>query len=395
MFIKIIRFFLGIAKKFLFKLALKSKTGPMQKTVCIVRTDAIGDFVLFSQILPYFKKIYPGYKIVLIGNNLWKELAEWVCKNKILGDFGYDYFDEFFTIKEISFHRSPFYYYKTLIKLRAICPEVVIQPTFSRTPKGDELVLIFKEAEKIGYDGDLTNIKKEKKRINDAQYTRLIKNPESPLETEKNKHFLNQIKNSSFEFSSGPEWHISENLLNEGRDFLKGKNIDILKPIIMVSPGAGEYMRCWPAENYILFMRRLSDKYPLRQFLLIGGQRDKKICDKIEMETKNLPVYNFCGAINLPELPKLMALSILFIGNESGPLHMALAIGIKTIGIVGGGYYDRYPAWKTGPKNILITNKMECFNDGWKCAQKVKKNTPPPCIKGIKVDDVFIQAVKF
>jgi hypothetical protein len=66
----------------------KSASKIPSKELLIVKTDAIGDYILFRNLLPYIRnsKRFQGYKIVLLGNVIWKDLAEFYDK---------DFVDEF------------------------------------------------------------------------------------------------------------------------------------------------------------------------------------------------------------------------------------------------------------------------------------------------------------
>lgn len=395
---KILKPLLVVTKKFLFLKIQNIKIKQPQKKVYIIKTDTIGDFVLFSAILPYFKKLYPQHKIVLIGDAVWQELAEWLQQNRILGGTA-NYFDELVPINGKFYNRNPLYYYKILKTLRLSSPEIVIQPTFSRTQKGDELVLISREAFKIGYDGDLSNIKKWKKEINDKKYDRLINNPSLTIETGRNKHFLNEVAGYKLLSSGLPGWKLNEKLLSEGKDFLSQFGVNLVKPIIVIFPSASHKIRCWPVSNFAFLLLKLFQHKPSLQFVLIGGPRDEKICSQIAGEKKmsNLPIFNICGRTKLSELAEILALARLYIGNETGVLHMASAIGISTICLLGGGHYGRffpYPGWKKGAENTAMIHKMDCFNCNWKCRYKIRENKAVPCVQNIKVEEVYNQTIK-
>jgi len=396
---KILRTLSFPLKKILFLRIQNIKIKKSQKKVHIVRSDTIGDFVLFTAVLPYFKKLYSEHKIILIGDDIWQELALWIRKYRVLGNKS-NYFDELIPINGKFYNRSPFYYYKILKKLRLSAPEIVLQPTFSRTQKSDDWVLISKEAQKIGYKGDLSNIKPAQKKRNDKKYDRLIQNPDFSLETDKNKHFLNEIAGYELVPSSLPQWKLTEKLLSEGRNFLKSFGINSSGRILTVFPSGSAGIRCWPIEKFVSLILKLFRCKPSLQFVLIGGSQDKKICLEIEKDKKmkNLPIYNLCGKTKLSELAKILALTNLYIGNDTGAMHMASAVGTSTICLLGGGHYCRffpYPAWKKGAKNIAIIHKMDCFNCNWRCKYKIKKGNPAPCLKGIKVEEVYNQVIKF
>lgn len=397
---KILITFLSLIKKLLFLKASKIKIKELNKTIHIIRTDTIGDFVLFSAVLPYFRKLYPEYKIILVDDVVCRELTEWLQKNRVLGDIKGNYFDEIIAINGKFYHRNPFYYYRILKKLRLSAPEIVINCLYSRSLKSDELVFICREAEKIGYDGDLFSTKERQKKINDKKYDRLISNPDSSRETDRNKHFLNEIAGYELVPAGLSQWKLSEELLSEARSFLRAFGIDLTKPILMIFPSTSFGLKRWPVESFINLILKLSQYKSSLQFVLIGGPRDKKICLQIaeDQKTNSLPIYNLCGKTKLSELAKILVLADLYIGNDTGAMHMAAAVGTSSIGLIWGAHPNRffsYSAWKKGAKNIAVIHKMDCFNCEGKCRYKVGKEEPVPCIKNIKVDEVYKQAINF
>jgi ADP-heptose:LPS heptosyltransferase len=152
----------------------------------------------------------------------------------------------------------------------------------------------------------------------------------------------------------------------------------------------------WPAENYISLILKLHKYNPSFQFVLIGGKKEMEICQKIKntLDKNNLAIFNISGQMELSGNARVLAVADLYIGNETGNLHMALAVGASTVALVGGGHYNRFPTWKVGPKNVTVIHKMDCFNCDWNCIYEVKKGDPAPCIQGITVDSAYEQVIK-
>ena len=90
----------------LFYLVAK-KTHLTEKSILLVRIDAIGDYIIFRNFIEILKKDikYKSYKITLLGNNTWKNIAE---------EFDHEYIDEFIWIDKSLFFKSFFYRYKKL-----------------------------------------------------------------------------------------------------------------------------------------------------------------------------------------------------------------------------------------------------------------------------------------
>ena len=63
----------------------------------------------------------------------------------------------------------------------------------------------------------------------------------------------------------------------------------------------------------------------------------------------------------------LCAKAELFVGGESGPLHIAVAAGTPTLGIVGGGHPLRFYPWGDPSRHRIINKTMDCYNCNWHC----------------------------
>lgn len=366
-------------KKCLFWLVCRVKVGQTQKTIHIVRLDTIGDFVLFSATLPYFRKLYPDYKIVFIVDAVVKDLAYWFNEH--------NYFDELVAIDGKKYNRNFFYYYGMLRKIRLSAPEIVIQPTFSRTQKSDEVVLVSKEAVKIGYRGDLSNVNLADKTRNDAYYSRLIESPDSPSEPERNRHFLNELAGFEMLASGVPHWQIPEEAKVKMKKKLELMGINLAKPLIVICPGSSRSIKNWPVENFILLIKEIYEVLPGFRFILIGGPKEREICSSIQKSLGLYDAHNLCGKFTLPELAQTLSLAVLYVGNDTGAMHIASAVGVPVVGIMSGEHGKRffpYPASNQEARNVAIFSKSEMggvknisvkevFNEVSKLLSKIEK----------------------
>ena len=78
-----------------------------QKSLLLVRLDAIGDYILFRNFIESLKKNqkYNNYKITLLGNNVWKNLSK---------ELDYEYVDNFIWLDRNKFNKNLIYRYKKL-----------------------------------------------------------------------------------------------------------------------------------------------------------------------------------------------------------------------------------------------------------------------------------------
>ncbi len=160
------------------------------------------------------------------------------------------------------------------------------------------------------------------------------------------------------------------------------------KPIIIISPG-GEHNnarqgRIWPLEFWRSLSNNLLEKYSGTIFIV--GSKEERGYHK---ELLDIPgAVLFSGELSLEESACLFSKADLFISGDSGPLHMASALNVTTLGIMGST-----PAVACGPfgeKCYSISPEHECVGCGGKPCTKINAGELySPCIKAITPDIVF------
>lgn len=98
-----------------------------------------------------------------------------------------------------------------------------------------------------------------------------------------------------------------------------------------INPGSVWATKRWTAEGYAALMVRLKQKYRC-DILLFGGPQDVAVVDRIQRLSGNLGV-GLAGRINLGELVCAIGRCDLFITNDSGPMHIAVARGIPVVAV--------------------------------------------------------------
>ena len=105
-------------------------------------------------------------------------------------------------------------------------------------------------------------------------------------------------------------------------------------------------------------------------------------------------VTSLAGKTSLQQLTTIIAGAQLLVSNETSAVHIAAAVGVPSVCIVGGGHYGRFVPYdeKVGdhrPLPLVATRKMECFGCNWVCKFHPAKGKPMPCIEEIPVDTVW------
>jgi heptosyltransferase-3 len=127
------------------------------------------------------------------------------------------------------------------------------------------------------------------------------------------------------------QWgHDEEVAVQEMLDTIKTRGIRIA-----VHMHSGDTARVWPKEKYSETLQKLSVMYGDRICFFLLGSPDEK--EKNESVMNDLPetvqVYNFAGKLSLKQLPAFLADMDLFIGNDSGPVHIAGAVGTPVVAL--------------------------------------------------------------
>lgn len=129
--------------------------------------------------------------------------------------------------------------------------------------------------------------------------------------------------------------------------------------LVCVHPGVGAATRQWPADHYAELIDRLVAGYDV-SIAVIGGPDEAAIADAvIEKVHDRRSVHSLVGKIKLSELPSLLASSALYVGNNSGPKHIAAGLGVPTVGIHSGAVDAR--EWgPVGPRAVAVRRDVHC-----------------------------------
>lgn len=357
---------------YLFPCSLKKKHRN-KKQVLIIFLGGIGDFILFLDALKEYGKLYPKEtcEITLIGNNLWKDIAE------RLHDV-----NRFLAIEVGRFEKNPFYRFCSQLEIKKQKFDVVINPTYSRKYiLGDSIARISRSSERIGSSGDLSNIHKWMKWRSDGWYTKLIPSQKQIItELERNAEFLRGLGLTDFQ-KSVPIYPLDV-LPN-----IQPELIDLNLPYFMISPGAGWVGRRWP-ENYFAEVAILLYEKTGWIPVLCGGLEDEPLAMKIISSAHNLPWQNLAGKVSLIQLLAILGRAKLIIGNESSTVHMASAVACPVVCIIGGGHFGRFFPYGDLDKNRIVFKTMDCYGCNWQCIYPNVR-----CVEEIPVNDVFQEAL--
>jgi lipopolysaccharide heptosyltransferase II len=109
----------------------------------------------------------------------------------------------------------------------------------------------------------------------------------------------------------------------------------ILHPrLIALQPGARWRNKRWPVQYFAKLVHRLAEKFPDARFAVLGGKDDQPLGETI-FQSAPERCLNLCGATSLPEMIEWVRRCDLLITNDTGPMHVAAALGRPLVALFG------------------------------------------------------------
>ena len=192
-----------------------------------------------------------------------------------------------------------------------------------------------------------------------------------------------------------PVFHLGAEERAFAADLLKRRGFDATPPLVAIHPGASKTPRAWHAERFAELARRLKARRGAR-FVILGGPGEEPVVRQVQAA---LEPGDFIGPGEAPGLRQaaaLLARCRLFVGNDSGPMHLAAALDVPTLGLFGPGLPRN-----TGPRGR--PGRVETIGRDYPCApcrQDFFRECPPApsgkpfCLEEIGVDEVQRAALR-
>ena len=179
------------------------------------------------------------------------------------------------------------------------------------------------------------------------------------------------------------------------RQWLHDKEIHNGHRIVVIHPGSGERgkTRRWPEESFIELTNLLL-KNSDSTVIFCGSEKEKSLTDSICSNVSSDRAMSVAGELSIRTLAALLCQTDLFIGNDTGPMHLSAAMGTPTIGLFGPETPVRYGPF--GGKNINFYGSVPCSP----CISIHLGQVPdchqqrPICMAEIKPNDVWKGAQK-
>ena len=157
--------------------------------------------------------------------------------------------------------------------------------------------------------------------------------------------------------------------------------------MIAVSVGTKVQAKDWGKENWRALLGRMAAEFPGRALLLAGAAEESGASEFAAEGWRangGGPVVNLCGRLTPRESAAAFARARLFVGHDSGPMHLAAAVGTPVVAIFAARNIPRQ--WfPFGKQHRVVYHRVECWGCGLEtCIEQQKK-----CLMSIGVDEVM------
>lgn len=345
-----------------FRFLREKKYSALQK-ILVLELWGIGDIILVTPALMALRRAYPEAKILLLAKRHAADILQHnlLVDEFITCDFPWTKFKDKYKFWQWDFKEL----LKLINKLRKESFDLALD---ARMDFRNNLLMFLSAAKRrVGYNSTgggyfLTDIV-----------------PADCSRRHRVDDWINLLKYLGLEvYDPKPKVWISENEGKWANDFLASHNIKENDLIIGIHPGGRIKKRCWPLDRFAKVADYAEEKYNAKVIVFIEPNGyGSDIATKGRLNRAKL---------SLRELISVVGRLSLFICNDSGPMHVAVAVNVPLIAIFGPGDLERMGPYGKGHK-IIAKKGLPCRPCYDYC-----KYAEPFCITEISIE-VVLEAV--
>jgi heptosyltransferase-2 len=183
----------------------------------------------------------------------------------------------------------------------------------------------------------------------------------------------------------GPELFPTETHWSTVKTIFQQANLAEGDLAIGFGPISAHHLKQWPTERFLELGRQLVQRYGAR-ILLFGGSGDVQEVERIAGQIPNAPI-NLCGKLSLLESAAAIHRCALFVGNDTGTVHIATAMKRKVV-VIFGPTVEEFGYYPYRAQSVVISKPLPCrpCTPTGKGRCKIKTHA---CMKEISVAEVF------
>lgn len=333
----------------------------MRKRILIVNVNWIGDVLFSTPFIRAVRKAYPESHIACLIHPRCREILE---SNPRI--------DELIIYDEEGKHKGLFDKAGliALLRKKRFDTAFILHRSFTKAL----ITVMAGIGERIGY-------------ATKNRSFLLTKAVDEPLGLHKVEYFLNVAKEAGIEPDGASyEFFVEDRDKAFIDDFLKGSGVDKDDSLVVVCPGGNWDPKRWPGGNFARLADLVIEKLKAR-VVISGAKKDMPLVEEIRKMMKNGAIIS-CGKTTLKQLGALLGRADLVVANDTGPMHLGVAMKTKVIALFGPTSASLTGPYGDGYYTVISRNdscEVPCYD---------VTCTDNSCMAAIKIEDVFEAAEK-
>jgi heptosyltransferase-2/heptosyltransferase-3 len=188
--------------------------------------------------------------------------------------------------------------------------------------------------------------------------THTLPYPAERHEVEQNAALITALAPDAAEHPGRLRFFIGETARTWAGDWLRAHGAADGRPLMAIHPGAGAAVKQWPAAAWAEVAARLAAEFGAR-ILLTGGEPERSITAALAVLLPDPPL-DASGQTKLDQLAALLERCTLVLGSDSGPLHLAVAVGTPTVHLYGPVSATKFGPWGDPDQHIVLRTDWPC-----------------------------------
>jgi heptosyltransferase-2 len=176
---------------------------------------------------------------------------------------------------------------------------------------------------------------------------------------------------------------------------LEREGLAIQRPLVGIHPSGGRTIKQWPVERWREVARRLQEDQGAT-VVVTGGAGDAALARAVG-EGLPRPVIDLAGRLSVAETMAVIGALDLFLSPDTGPMHMACAMGTPSVAVFGPSAAERYSSAELSPRprrHVVVRRELWCApcNLIRRPPEECVADVTPECLRIVTVDDVYFAA---
>jgi ADP-heptose:LPS heptosyltransferase/GT2 family glycosyltransferase len=356
---------------------------PKPKSIVYLRPDSIGDLVLFTAALAPLLKEWPEARHTLVVRPAYAELAplfspQLAWKLARLNPFR----------QKPSECRAELA--ALLADLEGLKPDLIVAPAINRTWLEVAVAAHFKDVRSVVLGSRTIDpifeaaLRLELGMVAAQAFGETVPSEPSATDVANQHRLVEHLLGRSIP-APLPSVAVPVPAAKRARSLLDERHL-AGKPWAAVFAGglANVPVKAWPAERFAELVVWLSEEKQLPVLLMAHAdeaQAIEAIAAAAAKRTGTRPAVWLGRDGEIPILAGVLSEAALYVGHDTGALHLAAALGRPVVGIYGGGHWPRFrPAAR---QSISVVQPLPCFGCNWDCYFG-----DGPCVKTLRTGDV-------